>query len=328
MPKVFSNIALAILLLVSYSSYSQNDSLINEINFFQERMELYQKWLSHSGLGGILKTKQLDVNEAHLTLYLEIPYSDIDSIFSAWNFLKREYEKSSPITLEQQLLYKAIHLMDVDQAQIRVAIYDNYDSETSFFFRGIFFHNGKVQIKEDNPKSKIRTVTFSADQLEGDSKKITVSKFDTLYNKSKVFSLIYEFAKHNFEQKKRKKCEYRNPQVTLLEKSETLRFEVVDLCREVLTDAANPILCDLLKKIPNYDCNWIKREKLTILIAYEEIPNGFNIHITIDGMYGSGMYENVGRSGYFSMEVDFDEYLERYADSFKELIRQEILSKD
>ena len=104
---------------------------------------------------------------------------------------------------------------------------------------------------------------------------------------------------------------------------DVLRFRATDLCREVLTDAANPTLAKILNNF-GLGVNWVKREKLDILIAYEELPKGFKLTITIDGKYGSGLYNQVGRGGYYSMEGDFDEYLENYADAFKELVREAI----
>jgi hypothetical protein len=96
---------------------------------------------------------------------------------------------------------------------------------------------------------------------------------------------------------------------------EVLRFEVTDLCKVVLVDETNPVICDwLVARLK--PCNWIKRELLTFTIVYEPRDYGFNLNVEIDGKVGSGIYERVRRGGYYSMEVDFDDYLERYADAF------------
>jgi hypothetical protein len=108
-----------------------------------------------------------------------------------------------------------------------------------------------------------------------------------------------------------------------LERSKkTLRFEVVNLCLEVLKDEG--VVCPMMRRL-GIDCNFAKRELLTFTITYTETTNGFQLNITLDGKYGSALYENVRRGGYMNMEFDFDEELDRYADQFKEELRMEIL---
>lgn len=111
----------------------------------------------------------------------------------------------------------------------------------------------------------------------------------------------------------------------MLESGDVLRFEITDLCREVLIDEANPLLCQILRTFGN-DCNFVKRELLTFTIAHRTTAAGFNLHLEIDGKYGSGFYENVRRGGYLNMEIDFDDYLERYADQIKEEFKRVLIN--
>lgn len=115
------------------------------------------------------------------------------------------------------------------------------------------------------------------------------------------------------------KCEGRKPQVKRLPNEDYLRFQVSNLCREVLTDEQNPIVCRWLRTF-GYDCNWIKRELLTFTVIYIPTDTGFQLNITLEGKVGSGYYEDIRRDGYMDMEVDFKSYLEEYAD----IIAQEI----
>ena len=301
---------------------AQPGGLIQDTDFFNQQKETYQRWLDHSGMGKVLHVEELKVEEEGLSLYLGFPYSDIDSIVRAWESLKREFEVDNPITLEQQLFYKMVNLMEVRQSLADVQIYDTYDLRREpLFFRGIYFEEGKVKVEESNPKSKIREIKFSPNKLGEKMKGQSVEEFNKRYSKEAVYGLIYPYAKQYFEQKR---CEGRYPEVRLLENDEVLRFEAIDLCREVLTEAANPLLAEALN-IFGLNYNWVKREKLDITIAYKKLDTGFSLYITIDGKYGSGLYSQVGRGGYYSMEIDFDEYLEVYADLFKERLRNEIL---
>lgn len=211
--------------------------------------------------------------------------------------------------------------MEVRQSAADVQIYDTCDlRKEPLFFRGIHFEDGEVKVEQSNPKSKIRKVQLAPANMSG-MKKMSVEEFKKRFNKVTVYQNIYEYAQRRFE---KEVCEEREPKVRLLENNEVLRFEVLDLCREVLTDEANPLLCRLLSNL-GYDCNWVKRELLTFIVVHEETGDGFQLSIEIDGKYGSGLYEHVRRGGYLSMEIDFDDYLERYADTFKEDLKQVIL---
>ena len=301
---------------------AQPGGLIQDAGFFNQQKETYQRWLDHSGLGEVLHVEELKVEEDRLSLYLGFPYSDIDSIVRSWEVLKREFEMESPLSLEQQLFHKMVNLMEVRQSLADVQIYNTYDLRREpLFFRGIYFDEGRVKVEESNPRAKIREVKFAPHKLGEKMKSMSVEEFNKRYSKDAVFDLIYQYARQHFEQKR---CEGRYPEVLLLENDEVLRFEAIDLCREVLTDAANPLLAKFLNTI-GLDYNWVKREKLDVTIAYQELDTGFSLHIAIDGKYGSGLYSQVGRGGYYSMEIDFDEYLEVYADLFKERLRNEIL---
>lgn len=310
--------------LLAFSSISaQPEGLAKDAGFFNQQKETYQRWLDHSGLGEVLHVEELKVEEERLSLYLGFPFSDIDSIVRSWEALKREFEMESPLSLEQQLFYKMVNLMEVRQSLADVQIYDTYDLRREpLFFRGIYFDEGRVKVEESNPRAKIREVKFSPHKLGEKMKSMSVEEFNKRYSKEAVFDLIYQYARQHFEQKS---CEGRYPEVRLLENDEVLRFEAIDLCREVLTDAANPLLAKFLNTF-GLDYNWVKREKLDVTIAYKKSDTGFSLHITIDGKYGSGLYSQVGRGGYYSMEIDFDEYLEIYADRFKERLRQQVIN--
>ena len=295
----------------------QVEDLRDDQDFFNQQIVIYQKWLDNTGLGTIMKVRELEVEEKQLTLYLESTFTDVAETQSAWVKAKEEFEQENPIKFEQQLFYKLANLMEVSQSIARLALYDTYDPyKKELFFRGIHFKNGQVQVDELNYKGKIEEIQVTINQ-----KKLSVASFKKTFAKTEVFEKIIAFATPHFQ---RKTCKDRNPEIQIVENIEVLRFRATDLCREVLTDAANPLLGQILNTF-GLDVNWVEREKLDILIAYEEITEGFKLTITIDGKYGSGLYNKVGRSGYYSMEGDFDAYLEAYANRFKELVRKAIL---
>ena len=311
-------LAVLALLMAPLASHAQIEDLTKDSEFFSKQAVLYQRWLDHSGFGKVLKVQTIEAKPQELSLFLAFHYEDIDSIANAWKKLKTDYERVSATTLEQELFYKMVNLMEVRQSMANVQIYDTYDlRKEPLFFRGIFFKDGAVKVEESNPRSKIEEMVLSPVDFKK-MKSWSVQNFQQKYDRQTVYDKIFACARQRFE---RKVCEQRSPKVRLLENQEVLRFEVTDLCREVLTDEANPLLCQILRGL-GYDCNWVKREMLIFEVTYRETTTGFQVRIELDGKYGSGLYETVRRGGYLSMEIDFDDYLERYSDSFREYLRQ------
>ncbi len=322
------------ILLILYMSFltlsaqpnelGQPGDLTKDIAFFEKQKELYQKWLEHTGLAPTLSVEAIDVSKDRLSLYLKLPYQEVDSIIAAWDVVKSTFEKTHAITLEQQLFYKLVQLMEVRQGRVDVQVYDTYDlRKEPLFFRGIYFDadSGKVLVSTSDPKSEIRKIVFAPVNLRG-MKKPSIEQLRQRMSRQVVFDKILSYAKNRYEYTP---CEDRNPQLSVLETGEVLRFEVQDLCREVLTDAANPLLCQMLNPL-GLDCNWVKRELLNFIITYELLQNGVQLTIEIDGKFGSGFYGRIERGGYIAMdqEPDLYEYLERYADIFSEAIKAEL----
>ena len=303
--------------LLPFMLFSQTEDLTQDEAFFKERAQLYQRWLDHAGFGTVLKVQEVTVKPARVSLYLAFHATDLDTINAAWTSLKESYERKGFVTLEQELFYKMINLLDVPQTMGDVQIYDTYDLALPvLFFRGIAFKDGSVKVDSSGDRSKIRDIAFRPADFRN-MKSLQLQEFQQRFDRGVVYDKIIACARRRFEVKR---CEDRNPRVVVLENGEVLRFEVTDLCREVLIDEANPTLCQLLQGV-GYPCNWVKRELLIFTIKHQTTADGFQLKIELDGRYGSGMYSNVRRGGYMNMEIDFDEYLERYANIFREYLR-------
>ena len=185
--------------------FQQTQDLRQDLEYFNQQKDIYQKWLDNSGIGSVLKVKELDVQEKQLTLFLKFEYTNIDSIVQAWTTIKREFEKENSIRLEQQLFYKLANLMEVRQSLVRVAIFDTYDlRKEPLFLRGIYFDAGIVKVQESNPKSKIEEIQITLDQ-HTKRKKLSVASFKETFTKAYVFEKIAKFAESHFQ---RKTCEW------------------------------------------------------------------------------------------------------------------------
>lgn len=304
----------------------QVEDLTKDLPFFTGQMDKYQRWLDRSGLGDLLEVEDIKVEPERLSLYLSFPFEDIDSVMTAWESLKDGFEANSPLTLEQALFYKLIHFMEIRQSMADVQIFDTYNLKNEpLFMRAIYFEDGEVKVEESNPRAEKREVAIRAVSFR-DMKEPSVEAVQERYPRDQVFELIYDYAQERFCRRcyEDTNCSGRQPHIRLLEQSTVMRFEVTDLCREVLTDAANPTLCRILDGI-GYDCNWVRREKLEFTFTYTPDDEGFLLGVEIDGKYGSGRYDQVPRGGYYSMEVDFDDYLEDYADTLSTTLKRLII---
>jgi hypothetical protein len=308
---------LLLLFLCTCVRAQKSQDLRQDEAFFNQQALVYQKWLDKAGLGQYFKLRELDVQEKRLDLYLEFRSDSLELIINQWTTVKERFERTSGLTLEQQLFYKATSLMEVRQGIMSVQLYDTYDlRKTPLFSRAIYFEDGKVKTETSDPKSKIDKINLSPSMISG-GKTVSAADFRKEYEKAFVFGCIANFAKERFG---RDVCLDRNPEVRILEDQEVLRFEVLDLCKEVLKDE-NSTICGWLNAF-GYDCNWAKRELLTFTVTHENTVDGIRITVELDGKIGSGFYANVSRGGYVSMEVDRDTELENYADELAIEIRK------
>lgn len=302
-------------------AFAQLEDLTKDTPFFKEQMVKYQQWLDHTGLGKTLQVYDIEVKPDRLSLYLAFPYNNLDSIMSSWTQIKAAFEKAHPTTLEQQLFYKTLHFMEVRQSMADVQIYDTYDlRKEPLFLRAVYFEDGQVQVEKSDPRSEVRQFFISNSSIRK-SKKASSSQVGKDFEESELFNAIFDFAKKYYADKG---VDGNRPLVQILENENILRFEVTDLRREVLVDETNPLLCSLLQPL-GLDCDWVKREWLTFNVTQQPQNNGVQITIEIDGKYGSGLFKKVRRGGYISMEIEFDDYLKRYADIFKEELKAHLL---
>ncbi|NRB53738.1 MAG: hypothetical protein HRU41_39165 [Saprospiraceae bacterium] len=307
-----------ILLITPLSTWSQPEGdFTKDLSYFQAQAQVYQDWLDRSGFGAILEVHDLEVKPQEVALYLRTPFQDVDSIMNAWNLLKETYEADAALSLEEHLFYKMIHLMEIDQTKGNVQLYNTYDlNQEPVFFRGIYFENDQVKVAEDNPRSKIRDIAFDKEDIRIPRAKENINGS---YNSNAVFDLIYRYAEAKYQNRD---CPDRKPVIEKLEKNKrVLRFEVYNLCQEVIQGQG--FICPMLRKM-GLNCNFAKRELLRFTITYTETPSGFQLQLILDGKFGSALFEKASRRGYISMEEDFDDELDRYADIFVQELGEQI----
>ncbi|MBK8194294.1 MAG: hypothetical protein IPK76_14180 [Lewinellaceae bacterium] len=312
-----------VMLALASPLFAQKEDLTKDTVFFIQQAKLYQRWLEHNGLGKTLHVKTIEVEPQQIALYLAFPTENADSVSAAWMQLKKDYAaQNTGLSLEQELFYKMLHMMEVRQSAANVQLYDTYDTRKEpCFYRGIYVKDGVFKIDTGGCKSKRMDVYISPGDLSG-AKKHSVEAFQKQFTQEYVFDKIHRYARQRYE---RKTCENRTPVVSPQQiDGNMMRFDVVDLCKEVLKDEQNSSICAFLSKYVK-PCNWIKREKLTLTFIYQSNSNGFLLKCEVEGKVGSGFYDEVGRGGYLDMEIDFDGYLTDYANKLQYELKQAIL---
>ena len=298
--------------LPSLLAQTQTEDLSVDTPFFQEQAKRYQEWLDRSGLGAVLKVQEVAVDTS-LSLYLAFPQEEPDSCRAQWQRIKTDFEKKQSISLEQHLFYQLLHTMEVPQNVANIQMYNTYDLSKSYcYFNAIYFENGAVQTHTETCRAKQLEINISPYDLDG-VRELSTLEFSQTYKKSSIYEAIMDYAQIRYA---KKKCDLRNPEVRELERGDLLRFEVVDLCKEVLEDEEDSRICEVLRYFGR-PCNWIKREKLEYTISLEPQEEGFLLKVGLTGKYGSGYYKKVRRGAYQDMEPDFEAYLDAYTDRMK-----------
>lgn len=312
-------LTLLFLTLLCTSARAQNRSLVADTSFFHDQAKTYQRWLDHSGMGQYLRYREMEVKEKDLAVFLEFKSEDLDLVINSWLAMKANFEATSAITLEEQLFYKAAALMEVRPSALSVQLYDTYDlRKEPLFSRAIYFDAGQVKVEESNPKSAIKPIKITPGSING-GKPLSVADFQTVYSEKKVFECILNYARTTFVNAG---LDGVLPEVEVLEDEGNLWFKVVNLRREVLEENFMIALCQ--KMGLRKDC--ARREVLTFLFTYETTAGGIRIKGDIDGKYGSGVYEDVPRGSYLSMEIDFDNQLKEYIEKMTYNIKKHLRS--
>lgn len=317
---------LIIILLTSIFSLAlaQSEDLREDIVYFQKQSKLYQTWLEREGIGQHLGVKEIDVKKDQFALFLEFKYQDLDSIINAWEQIKGTFEDKSNLSLEQQLFYKLTLMMELRQSVANILIYDTYDlKEEPLFYRWIKFDSdsGRVIVKSSAPKSEKRYINIPLKPAMGSHSGARLS-IDHEGSKKVLFEKIVKYAEKEIIGKE---CRERYPELKILEDEEVLRFRVQDLCREVLVEESQSLLCQVARRC-GFKCNDITREMLVFTITYQPSVNGARLEIDIDGLFGSGFYSKVERGAYKSMDLDprFKPYLVEYADDIKRQLKKSL----
>ena len=311
------------LLFPAFIAFGQGEGMTTEKG--PSPQELYQSWLETSGLGQVFAVHTVVEDSKISTLYLQFHTEDLDSLSNAWHTLKANFDSTHTISLEQQLFYQWSYFMDRPQEELWVEIYDSYDVEKvpdPQFYVILFFQDGGLQI-DANTKQKTEPREIRLELKPVKLRTASKGSWKNTDHKTEVFEKVLEHMRSYYETSK---CANRNPKLKVLESDVVLRFEIEDLCREVLEDAEQPFPCRIAQLLGK-DCNWITREKIYFLIAYSQEGTHAVLKIIMDGKYATGYGNRPQDGGYNPMDGRFDQYFKDYADVVTERLTRVLKSK-
>ncbi len=275
---LFTAVILSLFSGLPYRAGAQG--LKDETAFFKSRQTLYQEWLDLTGLGRLLKVRDITADEQQVNLYLEIPgpYSDrerhADYVKSAWEQLRLEFGKNNALGLESQLLLKMLHILELEPGQATVQLYDTYAPEIKpYVFTGIYYDQEKKRIRDTIMvmKATWHSVPVVIPGLTGGAHAgADIAKPHPGRNDA-VFKQIRDFIRRR----------YNSPGAGLAEpvidvENGIYTLSLKPLYKEVLKDQQNQFLCQWLNRL-GFDCNTLKQEWLTF--TFKVVPKSFGYQL-------------------------------------------------
>ncbi len=315
-----------LLLLQAAVCAQQPESLGADISFFRQQAVVYQQWLTHSGMGNTLRVADMEVRaDTQCILFLGFYTTDADSAHAQWKRLGLDYQGlGTGDSLEKALFDRLIFLMEVPPKQGEVRVLNTFDLNVKpCFGRRIHLTSGQLRTAVKSCKSENQELVIRPCDLTRNGRPMSAKTFELAYSQSAVFEKLIPYLTQKYTQTQ---CDGRYPRIIFHNVVNELHFEVLDLCKEILTDEVNPWWCDLLYELGYLDKdtkNCIKRERIVGHITYEKngAGAGFVLKTKIDAAYGSGWYDKPRNNGYHDLQNDYPDYLGRYARLLNENMR-------
>ncbi len=318
---MFKTITPLFLLLLPLFAQAQRITFSDdEISFFQERKNTYQRWLDQTGIGKVLQMDQLEMtkNNTSVGLWLTFKTADPDSAIGMWNQLRRDFSAASGRTMSDELFLKFIQFMEIPAAQGNVQIYLRQSDGTlnRCFFIFLYDDDGVTQTDEKLLDCKAKSFDVTIERLAISN--VTKGNTGTItkpLSSEEVFNRIGRYAHARYD----KNLDGRYPKVEGEKISGNLfTFFVEDLSREVLTTEQKSIWCRTMEAL-GIQCNDITRERLEFDLRYN--PDTGQLSCELTGKFGSGVYRP-REKGWMDMEPDFESDLKKYTTLLGDAIKK------
>ncbi len=314
---------LFLLLFCSSGVLLAQEYLGNDLEFFQKKSQLYDRWLDAKGLGNLMEVERVGFEREgyELGLILKMKASKVDSAIAVWPALKAFFAKEKTgKTFEEILFDTYVRMMEIpaEQGNIQV-LYPSADGigYDPCFKVYIWKENGEIKHEEVVCKGQELNIQINAAKvkLASTGSTIILTKSDA----DAVFDAIIRYARERYEGGK---FQDQKPKVQSVNKGDyRLSFVVNNLRREVLTNEKKSLWCEFVELWWG-ECNDMRRERLEFAFNFIPTQEGFLLTGNLTGKFGSGIYKP-RISGYMDMEPDFEEdFLVPYVEEFQNDLKQ------
>ncbi|MFK8006175.1 MAG: hypothetical protein AB8H03_07385 [Saprospiraceae bacterium] len=320
---------------LSFSSLSmaQQESLSSSIPFFEKKIKNYQRWLDTVGLGQIIMVDFVRLqpeDDKTLEMVLKMRTTNSDLAINQWRSLEKNHPHQTGF-IENQLFRMFLHMMEItgDQGNIQIYVKNKNDQLDACFYIGIWEESIGIFKSEKTLGCKSKPIPDIILNPIKTSNLIECEEAEIITNQnpssSEVFDIIINFIQKKIIENKKYyngTCSNRSPYIERgIRKTDThLIFSISDLCREVLHEEDNSMLCSLSNFFGS-PCNDKARERLTFTFEYIKFEDKVKLKGIIEGKFGSGTFKP-RTEGYMDMEPDFNIHLETYANEiYNQLIQ-------
>lgn len=307
----------------------------DDMPFFQKKGGLFQHWLESKQMSKALKVDQVRLknNGYELELWLAMASADPDEGAALWKTLQRSFQASNPqSSIETALFDTFVRMMEIPATQGNVQIYLPSEDGSGYspcFYVWIWEENGEVLTEQNVNSCRAQPLEIEVELPAVKQAQPSSSvRFNFAEERRKAFSRIISYVekRYRIDAAKRYKtegCHERMPVIDTLVGEYTLKIEVQDLCREVLTLEKKSLWCRFVEQWWG-PCNDIRRERLEFTFIYHPTEEGYMLTGSLTGKFGSGVYKP-RTSGYMDMEPDFEEdflkpYVQRFNNDLKKYL--------
>ena len=295
-------LATAFLFFVQTVGFSQQQSdLRNEQTFFEKQKDNYKDWLIESGLDKALTIRQLNVNEANITLKLDFNFSASDSSIWAWKRLKNDFESKSSMNLENTLFSRLAFMTELEFKKVNINIKNKYKpGDLPSVDINIYFDTLEQEIVA---KGFFRSIVKDSVAIPHFSLKRRFNQKDTSIsifgaNPNKYMEYV-ENLKQKFKSHFKGKTDTNN--IQLLSREPCI-FQVLNI-KSIAVPSGIFTIID-------------PTEMLTFTINLKRENQSVRVYCTIDGKYGSGLFRPRSLNGYRDMFPEYKNDLIRYSQIF------------
>ena len=311
-----SRIIILIISLFPILLPSQSIDLNRYTIFFDTQAVVYQTWLETIRLDDVFIVEGTEVMGNQVQLKLKFTTTNPDSIAGSWNAARTAYYEKYQSGVEAALFKKLLTLFDLSSNQATISICNSFHFLEKDLCLNIYIEDGNLilddQLSGKGFDDKIPiTLNLNLKEQSESSKAINWQ-----LKEANIFDDLVEFVKNKFD----------NPQNCLKNKKpkfdvfytggsnlKKLNINVTGLCKEVLEEQEDLLICAFMKKL-NQDCEAIKREDLEFGFYLDEKNDQILITCIIEGKYSNDYLLFHGKP--IDMDDDFGALLESFGSKF------------